>query len=208
MGDPGAPKASTFFFVRHGESEANLARRFSGRSDSPLTERGRAQAETVAAALADVPFDRIVATPLSRSLDTALVIARRRRMPVDVVSDLVEIDVGDRTGATFDEVAGLPDWKDDGFVAWPNGETLQQVLDRALRALRTLHAQTPGATVLVIGHGGVTRILVSHFLGTLPRLDSTRQTNTAVTVVVTDGVSGRVERLFDSAHVAEPAKER
>lgn len=194
---------TTFFFVRHGESEANLARVFSGRQDSPLTERGRAQAITVADALDDVPFDRIVATPLSRSLDTALVVARRRRMPVDVVGDLVEIDVGDNTGKTFDEIAGLPDWKNDGFKAWPNGESLEQVLGRSLRALKAIHNDTPGGTVLVIGHGGVTRILVSHFLGILPRLDTSRQTNTAVTVIVTDGDTGRVERLFESAHVAD-----
>ena len=194
---------TTFFFVRHGESEANLARIFSGRRDSPLTERGRAQAITVADALNDVVFDRIIATPLSRSLDTALVIARRRRMPVDVVHDLVEIDVGERTGATFDEVAGLPDWKDDGFISWPKGESLEQVLHRSLRALRAIHHDSPGDTVLVIGHGGVTRILVSHFLGILPRLDASRQTNTAVTVIVGDGRTGRVERLFESAHLAD-----
>ena len=195
--------ATTFFFVRHGESEANLARTFSGRRDSPLTERGRAQAVTVADALDAVPFDRIIATPLSRSLDTALVIARRRRMPVDVVNDLMEIDVGDKTGATFDEIAGLPQWQNDGFISWPNGETLDQVVHRALGALKAIHHDAPGGTVLVIGHGGVTRILVSHFLGILPKLDASRQTNTAVTVIVTDGATGRVERLFDSVHVAD-----
>ena len=194
---------TTFFFVRHGESEANLARIFSGRRDVPLPERGRAQAVTVADALDAVPFDRIVATPLSRSLDTALVIGRRRKMPVDVVRDLIEIDVGDKTGATFDEVAGLPDWKDDGFVSWPNGENLDQVVHRSLRALKAIHKETPDGTVLVIGHGGVTRILVSHFLGMLPKLDASRQTNTAVTVIVTDGETGRVERLFESAHVSD-----
>lgn len=196
---------TTFFFVRHGESEANASHRFSGRSDSPLTERGRQQAVAVADALADVPFDRIVATPLSRSLDTALVIARRRRMPVDVERDLVEIDVGDRTGAHFDEVRGLPEWKDDGFVSWPGGESLEQVLERGLRAIRRLGRETSGGTVLVIGHGGVTRILVSHYLGLLPKLDRSRATNTNVTVIVTDGETGRVERLFESAHVVEPA---
>ena len=196
-------RPTTFFFVRHGESQANLARIFSGRRDSPLTERGRAQAVTVADALDDVPFDRVVATPLSRSLDTALVVARRRKMPVEVVRDLIEIDVGEKTGATFDEIAGLPDWKDDGFISWPNGESLEQVVHRSLSALRALHRETPDGTVLVIGHGGVTRILVSHFLGILPRLDTSRQTNTAVTVIVTDGDTGRVDRLFESAHVAD-----
>jgi broad specificity phosphatase PhoE len=195
--------ATTFFFVRHGESEANAAHRFSGRQDSPLTERGRRQAEVVAAALDAVPFDRIVATPLSRSLDTALVVGRRRKLPVDIASDLIEIDVGDRTGATFDEVRGLPDWKDDGFSSWPGGETLEQVRERALHAVRRLARETPGGTVLVVGHGGVTRILVSHFLGILPRLDRSPATNTNVTVIVTDGENGRVERLFESAHVAD-----
>ncbi|HET7699657.1 MAG TPA: histidine phosphatase family protein [Candidatus Limnocylindria bacterium] len=197
---------TTFYFVRHGESEANVAHRFSGRLDVPLTERGRAQAVAVAAALADVRFDRIVATPLARSLDTALEIARRRKMPVDVVADLAEIDVGDMTGATFDEIRGLPSWREDGFVAWPNGETLEQVLERALRALRRIHRETEGGTVLVIGHGGVTRILVSHYLGILPRLDASPQTNTAVTVIVSDGATGRVERLFDGAHLPDAAR--
>ena len=196
---------TTFYFVRHGESEANVARRFAGRSDSPLTERGRAQAEAMVQVLAEVAFDRIVASPLARSLDTALVIARARKMPVDVVADLAEIDVGDRTGAAFDEVRGLPEWRDDGFVAWPGGESLEQVLERALRAIRRIARETAGGTVLVIGHGGVTRIVVSHYLGILPRLDRSPATNTNVTIIVTDGDAGRVERLFASTHLADPA---
>jgi broad specificity phosphatase PhoE len=199
-----APKTpTTFYVIRHGESEANAASRFSGRLDSPLTDRGRAQSVAVADAIDGEPFDRIVATPLSRSLDTALVIARRRKIPVDVVGDLIEIDVGERTGKTFDEVRGLPDWRDDGFVAWPGGETLEQVLERSLRALRRLHRETPGGRVLIVGHGGVTRILASHYLGILPKLDGSRQTNTAVTVIVVDDEGGRVERLFGSEHVVD-----
>ena len=189
--------------VRHGESEANAASRFAGRQDSPLTERGRAQSIALADVLGDVAFDRIVATPLSRSLDTALVVARRRKLPVDVVPDLIEIDVGDRTGKTFDEVRGLPNWRDDGFVAWPGGETLEQVLERALRAMRRLHRETEGGRILVVGHGGVTRILASHYLGILPKLDASRQTNTAVTVIVVGDDGGRVDRLFGSEHVVD-----
>jgi len=194
--------ATTLFFVRHGESEANATGIFSGRRDSPLTERGRRQSMVVAEALREIAFDRIVATPLSRSLDTALVVGRARAMPVYVERDLVEIDVGEKTGAKYDEVRGLPAWKDDGFVAWPGGETLDQVLARALAVIRRIAHELPGGTVLVIGHGGVTRILVSHFLGILPRLDRSPATNTNVTVIITDGDSGKVERLFESAHMA------
>ncbi len=191
----------TFYFVRHGESEANAARRFAGRTDSPLTELGRRQAEAVAEALANVHFDRIVSSPLSRCRDTALVIASRRQLPVDLEPDLVEIDVGERTGSPFDEIAGLPEWRDDGFVAWPRGETLDQVLSRAHRVITRIAADSAGQRVLVVGHGGVTRILMSHFLGVLPRLDRSVATNTNVSVVVSDGFTHRVERLFTDANL-------
>lgn len=196
-------KPTTFYFVRHGESEANAARRFAGRSDSPLTERGRQQAGVVAAALADKKFDRIVATPLHRSLDTAKVIAERHALPVEIEPDLMEIDVGDKTGAVYDEIKGLPEWRDDAFVAWPNGETLEQVLERSLGALRRLAKRTPGGTVLVVGHGGVTRILVSHFLGILPQLDRSPAHNTNLTVLVLDGDTGRLEKVFESDHITD-----
>jgi len=122
--------ATTFYFVRHGESEANAARRFAGQSDSPLTAKGRRQADAVADELEKVPFDRVVSSDLSRTRDTAEVIAKRHGVPVEVVPALREIDVGEHTGKPFDEVAGLPEWRDDGFVTWPGGETLEQVLSR------------------------------------------------------------------------------
>ncbi len=191
----------TLYFVRHGESEANAARRFAGRTDSPLTERGREQAKAVAEALAKVHFDRLVSSPLSRCRDTALVIARRQQLPVDLERDLVEIDVGEKTGLPFDEVRGLPEWSDDGFVAWPRGESLDQVLERAHRVITRIAAENAGQRVLIVGHGGVTRILMSHFLGLLPRLDRSPALNTNLSVVVTDGITHQVERLFTDASV-------
>ena len=192
---------ATFYLVRHGESEANAARRFAGQSDSPLTARGRRQAKTVAKELAKVKFDKVVSSDLSRTRDTAEIIARAQGVPVEIVPELREIDVGDRTGQTFDEVAGLPEWKENGFVAWPGGETLDQVLARTLAAIDRLAGENPGRTILVVGHGGVNRILLSHFLGILPRLERTPATNTSISVVVTDGKTHKVERLFAADHL-------
>jgi len=193
---------TTFYFVRHGESEANAARRFAGQTDSPLTEKGRKQAEAVADELAKVRFDKVVSSDLSRTRDTADVIASRQAVPVEVVPDLREIDVGERTGTAFDEARGLPNWRDDGFVAWPGGETLEQVVARSLGAIDRLARENPGKTICVVGHGGINRILLSHFLGILPRLDRSPATNTNISVVVTDGRTHRVERLFASDHVS------
>ena len=196
-------RPTTFYFVRHGESEGNAARVFTGQTDSPLTERGRQQAETVAEELAEVKFDRIVSSDLSRTRDTAAVIAKRHRVPVEIIPELREIDVGDRTGKTFDETKGLPNWNDDGFVAWPGGETLDRVLDRTLGAIDRLIGESPGQTILVVGHGGVNRILLSHFLGILPKLDRTPGGNTNISVVHTDGTTHTVERLFTTDHVSD-----
>ena len=196
------PLPTTFYFVRHGESEGNAARIFTGQTDSPLTARGRQQAAAVAEELANVKFDRIVSSDLSRTRDTAETIAKRHGIPVEVVPALREIDVGERTGKDFDEAAGMPGWNDDGFVAWPGGETLDQVLARTLGAIERLTRESPGKTILVMGHGGVNRILLSHFLGKLPKLDRTPGGNTNISVVHTDGKTHTVERLFAADHVS------
>ena len=192
---------TTFYLVRHGESEGNAARIFTGQRDSPLTARGREQAEAVAEELEKVKFDRIVSSDLSRTRDTAEVIARRQGIPVEVIPELREINVGDRTGTPFDEARGLPNWSDEGFVAWPGGESLDQVLARTRGAIERLTRESPGKTILVVGHGGVNRILLSHFLGILPKLDRSPATNTSISVVHTDGRTHTVERLFVSDHV-------
>jgi broad specificity phosphatase PhoE len=196
-------KPTTFYFVRHGESEGNAARVFTGQTDSPLTARGRQQAAAVAAELGKVKFDRIVSSDLSRTRDTAEVIAKRQGIPVEIVPELREINVGDRTGKSFDETRGLPNWKDDGYVAWPGGETFDQVLTRTLGAIDRLTRESPGKTILVVGHGGVNRILLSHFLGILPKLDRTPGGNTNISVVHTDGKTHTVERLFATEHVSK-----
>jgi len=194
-------KPTTFYFVRHGQSEGNAARIFTGQTDSPLTERGRQQAAAVADELANVKFDRIVSSDLSRTRDTAEVIAKRHGLAVEVLPELREIDVGERTGKDFDETAALPGWNEDGFVAWPGGESLDQVLARTLGAIDRLVRESPGKTILIVGHGGVNRILLSHFLGILPKLDRTPGGNTNISVVHTDGKKHTVERLFATDHV-------
>lgn len=193
---------TTLYFVRHGESEANAARLFTGHFDSPLTEQGRGQAEAVADALAGVRVDRVVSSDLSRARDTAAAIASRHGLPVETYADLREIDLGEMTGRSFDDARVHPDWNEDGFVQWPGGESLDAVFDRAFARVSALVAESSGRTLVIVGHGGVTRILVSHFLGLLPRLERTRAANTNITKVTTDGSTYTVEQLFDDAHIA------
>lgn len=199
--------STTLYLVRHGESEANAAGVFAGQTDSPLTPKGREQAKVVARALQPVHFDRIVTSPLSRTKDTAAVIAAGRGIPVEAFDDLKEIDVGIAAGKPFDELRGLPGATgDDGWRQWPGGESLDQVLTRSLRVIDRLVAESPGKTICIVGHGGVTRIVVSSFMGVLPKLIRVPATNTNITIVSHDPEQGYVvQEMFKDTHVVEIA---
>jgi broad specificity phosphatase PhoE len=190
--------------VRHGESEANAARRYAGQTDSPLTARGREQAKAVAAALRDIRFDRVISSDLSRARDTAEVIARDHGVTVEVFPELREIDVGEAAGRAIEDAKTRFDWGPGRFVQWPGGESLEDVRDRVVSALDRIVAASPGQRICVVGHGGVTRILVSHVLGLLPRLyqHHSPTENTNVTIIRTDGITYRVESLFAADHLA------
>ena len=195
---------TTFFLVRHGESEANAAHVFAGQTDSRLTPRGREQAKVVARHLRPIAFDRIVTSPLSRTKDTAAEIAAGRGLPVEIFPDLIEIHVGDAAGKSFDELRGLPNYDGEGFHQWPGGESLEQVAERAMRTIDRLVAESPGMTICIVGHGGVTRILVSGFMGVLPKLIRLPATNTNITLVTHDRERGYVvQEMFKDTHVAE-----
>lgn len=192
---------TTLYFVRHGESEGNAARIFTGHLDSPLTEAGRRQAEAVADALAKVRVDRVISSDLSRARDTAQAIAARHGLTVETYPELREIDLGEMAGRSFTDAQAHPYWNEDGFVEWPGGESLDAVFDRAFALIGRVVAESPGKTIVVVGHGGVTRILVSHFLGLLPKLERTRAANTNITKVTADAGTYTIEQLFDDSHI-------
>ncbi len=198
--------ATTLYLVRHGESEANAAGVFAGQTDSPLTARGREQAKVVAKALRPIHFDRVVASTLSRTKDTAAEIVAGRGVPVETFGELMEIDLGEAAGKPFDEVRGLPGYESDGFHQWPGGESLDQVVLRAMRIIDRLVAESPGKTICIVGHGGITRILVSKFMDVLPKLIRVPATNTNITIVTHDPGRGyEVQEMFKDTHVVEIA---
>ena len=205
-GARGLSPPTTLYFVRHGESAANAAHVFAGQRDSPLTDRGHAQAKVVAKALQHVHFDRLVTSTLSRTRDTAAEIAAGRDLAVEAFDELKEIDLGEAAGKPFDEMRGLPNYDGEGFTQWPGGESLDQVVTRAMRVIDGLVQESPGRTLCIVGHGGVTRILVSKFMGVLPKLIRVPATNTNITIATFDGDNGYViQEMFKDTHLVEIA---
>ncbi|MBU2009119.1 MAG: histidine phosphatase family protein [Chloroflexi bacterium] len=161
--------------VRHGETPWNEARRVQGgRSDIGLGERGLAQVERLAVALAGENIQAVYSSPLKRALATARAIARPHGLEVRPLSSLREIDAGQAEGLPVDRLKEdfAPFWKEwregDGPITWPGGESVEQVARRAWGAIARLRRRHPGETVVVVGHAFVITSILVRALGLPP----------------------------------------
>jgi probable phosphoglycerate mutase len=150
-----------FIVVRHGETLWNVEERIQGHGDSPLTEKGRAQAEAIAARLAREPFDLLVASDLGRAMQTALAIERRCGHRVIADPRLRERSFGAGEGMTYAEIDRT--WPDvfsrvretDPDFVIPGGESRRQFHARVRDAFVGLAREHEGRRVAVVAHGGV-----------------------------------------------------
>jgi len=156
--------------VRHGTTI--LAEdRFAGQTDVPLSDVGRAQARALGRRLAAEPIDAFYASPLSRALETARLIAQPHGQDVVARAELREISHGHWEEKTRREVESLypaeyARWESDPFSFAPEGgETGLAATARALPALLEIVASHPDGNVLVVSHKATIRLLVCALLG-------------------------------------------
>jgi len=160
---------TTVYLARHGESDWNVERRWQGHADRPLTERGRAQAEELAARLARIELDAVYASDLRRAWETAEAVARSQDLEVVRMSELREVNVGSWSGLTGDECAtrfpeAFERWRAGG-AGWDDGESYDEMGERVVAAIRRLAAEHPHGRILVVSHGGPIRAVHAHALG-------------------------------------------
>jgi broad specificity phosphatase PhoE len=138
--------------------------RHTGRTDVPLTEEGRHQAERVGRALRGRRFSLVLTSPLKRAAETCWLtgfgeLAQAR-------DDVMEWDYGDYEGrTTLDIRRETPDWTIWRYGA-KNGETPEQVGARADRVLAEVRGVD--GDVLIFGHGHQLRVLTARWLGLGP----------------------------------------
>jgi broad specificity phosphatase PhoE len=168
------------FLVRHGETEWNLARRYQGWGDSPLTPRGIAQAEAMGRrllALLEVADAEIIASPLGRARNTAEIIGQTlgNVAPIGLDDRLREISIGSWDGLDRGEIEALMPgvFDGDGYHEWyfraPDGETYDEFAGRVGAWLR----DNAGRRLIVVAHGIVTRVMRGLYAG-LPRAGALR----------------------------------
>ena len=91
--------------IRHGQSEGNAAGRFGGHTDTPLSFRGRQQAERTARALASEEFAAIYSSDLPRAVETAMPLVKLTGAQLITSDAFRERSVGVMEGLTFEEAA-------------------------------------------------------------------------------------------------------
>jgi broad specificity phosphatase PhoE len=160
---------TVFHLVRHGE-HVLVGRVLAGRTPGVgLSERGRVEIAAVAERLADENIAALYSSPLQRTRETAEILSARLNLPVGYRDDVIELDFGEWTGLTFDQVRADERWElwrsCRSIAAVPGGESMRQVQDRAVGALLDLHQAHRDETVAIVSHGDVIRAAVLFALG-------------------------------------------
>ena len=148
------------YVVRHGEAVWNTENRICGRTDSPLTEKGRAQAAALAPKMPKV--DRVLCSPLSRARETAEILTQGTGLEIKVEPRLIEQDFGSFEGMDRGTPAFLTAKKEPA-CRFPGGESSFETAARVYSLLNELKAEGSGETVLLVCHGAVMRIIETYF---------------------------------------------
>lgn len=167
------PLSTHVLLIRHGQSEGNAERRFGGHTATPLSPRGRRQANATAVALKDEGLTAIYSSDLARAVETARPLAGLTRLPVITSNAFRERSVGVMEGLTFEDAAQQhPEQyaallRRDFEHVLTGGESYRQLLDRAWQKLDEIIAENKGGRIAVFSHTGTICILALHLMGAL-----------------------------------------
>jgi 2,3-bisphosphoglycerate-dependent phosphoglycerate mutase len=163
----------TVYVVRHGQTDWNKDGRIQGGTDNPLNATGREQAAAMARLMAEVKVDTVYVSSHKRAQQTAEVFqGRSPNVPIVAMDELRERFFGKFEGANDKDAAIVADWNKRRFT-WSDdmegGETLESQSRRAEAALKTIRDKhAAGGTIVIVGHGGINPLLVSHLIGVPP----------------------------------------
>jgi broad specificity phosphatase PhoE len=159
---------TTFYLVRHGETEWNLQRRWQGLADVPLNEQGLAQARKLANRFSQehLSIHALYSSDLKRAHDTALIIGSALNLQPNILPTLREFDVGTWSGKLHHQISN-----DDLFSRMQSGEDVRRggdgerfadVYDRAVSTLEHLSQKHPKQRVMLVSHGGTLQAMLLH----------------------------------------------
>jgi len=164
-------KETEIILIRHGETEWNSQQRMQGHSNSDLSSVGQAQIQALGQWMKNVPFDLIYSSDSLRAKQTAEAITQFSGHELQIDLRLREKNLGVFEGLTSEEarerhpeVFRLFKTAGSKYVI-DEGESTQQLHDRALEIVNEIRIKHPEERVLLVTHGGFIRVVMKHSLG-------------------------------------------
>jgi probable phosphomutase (TIGR03848 family) len=162
---------TTILLVRHGQTPST-GKILPGRAPGlHLSKDGEQQAANVAARIVELKKKPVAlyASPLERTRETAIPIARELSLPIQVHNGLLECDFGDWTGKTLSHLRRKDEWKlvqhSPSAFRFPNGESFAEMQTRMWTTLQELVVRHPGKTVIVVSHADPIKAAVTYAQG-------------------------------------------
>ena len=206
-------KNTRIFLVRHGATMLTAEDRFAGSTDVKLSDDGRSQASRLAERLSLENVAAIYASDLSRTQETARILAAPHKLDVRPIPGLREISHGHWEGMTRKEVEAkwpieADEWEADPFTFAPaGGESGLAVTARALPALLEMVRTHPEQQVIAVSHKATIRLILSSLLGFDPRRyrDNLDQQPAALNIIdFRDPSRARLMLFNDTSHYTSP----
>jgi broad specificity phosphatase PhoE len=201
--------STRIFLIRHGATVLSAEDRFAGATDVELSEQGREQARRLGERLKTEMVAAVYASPLSRTMETAALIAQSHRLEVQTREGLREISHGRWELMTRREVdEKFPEeaaaWEEDPYTFAPiGGESGLAVTARALPVLLEIVRAHPGEAAIIVSHKATIRLLLSSLLGFDPRRyrDNLDQSPAALNIVdFKDAAHARLTLFNSTSH--------
>ena len=199
---------TTLIFIRHGQTDWNVAGRWQGHTDTPLNDVGRSQAQAMAARLATWPkIDAIYSSNLQRAAMTAAALGEQLGIDPVLDSRWRERHLGQFQGLTRKQIrAQFPEVlanKKGGIDKVPDGEHQRPFNERAAQAFEWLLARHENETAVAVTHGGFLHAMLQYVLE-LPIENYGRislRGNTGISIVEVENGRRRLVLLNDTAHL-------
>lgn len=193
--------------IRHGHSDA-VGRWLAGRRPGvTLNAAGRQEADELSRAMRWLPLTAIYSSPLERAVATVEPLARDHGLAIKTRHALTDVDFGEWTGMSIDELASLPAWqafnRDRCHACAPGGEALAAVQGRIVNELIELSRTHPGEVVAIATHAELIRCAIAAFDG--QSLDDVMALEITPGRVSTVGIGSRVRRVLSINMRAEAA---
>ncbi|MEW5758001.1 MAG: histidine phosphatase family protein [Candidatus Omnitrophota bacterium] len=168
--------AVKLLLIRHGQTNYNLKKRYSGFADVGLNKTGKQQARGLVKKLEKEKIHKIYASDRKRAIQTAKILFKNRE--IEKISDLREIHFGVFEGLTYKEILQkypviYKRWLKNPYkITVPKGESLSDLKKRVIRAIKKIMnsakggSASGGKTVAIVTHGGVISVFLNHLLKT------------------------------------------